>query len=419
MKKMLSVLLMICLLIINLSAIAEIDISSLDLPNASDDELEALRQAVVAEQKSRIITRIVFDQDEITLGKGSTVKLKTEITDVPEGVKPGKYTWSTADATIATVNNGSIRGVNVGTTTITCATVLSDGTEISSDCSITVIIPVKSISFKTKKTEQLVGNRYTGELTVQPADATIQTVKYESSDPAVAAVDEKGQVFVLDAGTVTISATTIDGSNKSASYTIVSKAPPVMTIYKSYEPDGNDLYFIRGDYDLQMDSFVIKLSMAEYVLYDKFAKDEPGPIRTQIRLQKENPDGGWALVYAGVKVFDMSGIDDPSMIREACYNAYTAHAKYNLSLYNNDPSIYSEMIMDDLEEPVNTAISGEACIKWHGQLYTSEEKISALHSGDPYLYYFPDKGYLITVSYEFTDEETDPDKLLSSILSWK
>lgn len=57
-------------------------------------------------------------------------------------------------------------------------------------------------------------------LTVLPSAATDKTIKYESSDPLVASVDENGKVTGLSPGRTTVVATTADGSSKSAIFNV-------------------------------------------------------------------------------------------------------------------------------------------------------------------------------------------------------
>lgn len=56
-----------------------------------------------------------------------------------------------------------------------------------------------------------VGQTQTLEATVNPADATIKTVVWTSSNPTVASVDQTGKLTALKAGTTTIIVTTDDG----------------------------------------------------------------------------------------------------------------------------------------------------------------------------------------------------------------
>ena len=61
--------------------------------------------------------------------------------------------------------------------------------------------------------------------TVLPEDATDKTVTWTSSDPAVATVDENGLVTAVAAGAATITATTNDGTNLTATCEVTVETP--------------------------------------------------------------------------------------------------------------------------------------------------------------------------------------------------
>ena len=220
MKKIISVFLSLILIMSFLTAGAENGIISSDLSLATDEELEAARLEIVAEQRSRIKTKIVLDPSEATLAVGARLNMKPSVSDLAEGVKAGGFVWTTSDPGIVTVQNGNLRAVGAGSATITCSATLSDETEISTDCTVTVIVPVTSIAFKEKTASAKVGDTYSQEAVLTPADATNKELTYSSSNESIATVDEKGAVSVIAAGKVTITAATTDGSNKTASYSL-------------------------------------------------------------------------------------------------------------------------------------------------------------------------------------------------------
>ena len=63
---------------------------------------------------------IVLDKTELTLLKGVTVALKADV--YPWTLTDKTVTWSSSDETVATVENGLVRGVGVGEATITVTT---------------------------------------------------------------------------------------------------------------------------------------------------------------------------------------------------------------------------------------------------------------------------------------------------------
>ena len=78
-------------------------------------------------------------------------------------------------------------------------------------------IRVNSLSVSDSVLELCAGESAILQAILEPTDACIQVCKWESSDPWVANVDQNGNVTANGAGTATISVTTTDGSNLSAS----------------------------------------------------------------------------------------------------------------------------------------------------------------------------------------------------------
>ncbi len=80
-------------------------------------------------------------------------------------------------------------------------------------------IPAKSISLNKSSSTLYKGESEQLTATVLPENATDKTVKWTSSDRKVVKVDSSGLVTYVGPGTATITATTSDGSNLSASCT--------------------------------------------------------------------------------------------------------------------------------------------------------------------------------------------------------
>ena len=67
------------------------------------------------------------------------------------------------------------------------------------------------------------GNTATLTALISPSNATIKNIVWTSSNPLIATIDQSGKVTALSAGTATIIAQTIDGSNISVSCKVVVK----------------------------------------------------------------------------------------------------------------------------------------------------------------------------------------------------
>lgn len=128
-------------------------------------------------------------------------KEKTEITVLINGepidINEVELTSSNEDA--IKIENGIAKAVSVGKSTITAK---KDDLEATVD--IRAIIPIKSISFTTTNSTIKVGNTLQMKLVATPSDASIESLKYESSDEEIATVNSNGIVTGVSKGKVTI-----------------------------------------------------------------------------------------------------------------------------------------------------------------------------------------------------------------------
>ena len=79
------------------------------------------------------------------------------------------------------------------------------------------MIPVTRVVIRQKQLTLNIGDTEKLEAVVKPAEATHQELKWESSRPSVASVDQDGNVTGLCNGMATITATTVDGTDIVAS----------------------------------------------------------------------------------------------------------------------------------------------------------------------------------------------------------
>lgn len=146
------------------------------------------------------------------VAKGKTVKLKAS----------EKVTWESSDPKIATVtSSGKVKGIAAGKVKITATSKANKNVKKTWKMTVTPKA-VKKITITPQVTEISLANGETGvklKAKASPSSAA-QSFEWSSSDPAVATVDQKGQVTAVAGGTVTITATATDGSNKKASVTL-------------------------------------------------------------------------------------------------------------------------------------------------------------------------------------------------------
>ncbi len=150
---------------------------------------------------------IAFEAEQFSVAVGKTITLKTAIT--PR--KNLKLEWSSSDEAIATVTNrGAVKGIAVGEAIITVKAV--DDETISASCKISVVLPVKKISFPEKSITLPAGLSQKLAVTILPEDATNQALTFASSNEKVATVDETGLVTGIAKGNAKITVSAQDGS---------------------------------------------------------------------------------------------------------------------------------------------------------------------------------------------------------------
>jgi uncharacterized protein YjdB len=163
----------------------------------------------------------------VTLNKSSTSLLvggNTETltaTIAPSNATNKNVTWSSSNPSIATVSNGVVTSVAVGTAVIT---VTADGGKTAA-CNVTVYtntVAVSSVSLKTSAS-LTVGNTETLTAAINPSNATNQNVTWSSSNNSVATVSTGGVVTAVATGSAIITVTTADGG-KTANCTVTVNA---------------------------------------------------------------------------------------------------------------------------------------------------------------------------------------------------
>lgn len=167
---------------------------------------------------------ITLNMTEVSLKALETAELSVEI--LPATTTNKVVTWKSDNEAIAKVDaNGIVTAIAVGETTITATT--TDGSNLSASCKVTVI-PTLASSITLDKTEVSFKANETVTLTptILPATTTNTVVVWTTTDEKVAIVDAEGVVTAIGVGEATITATTTDGSNLSASCAITVLPTP-------------------------------------------------------------------------------------------------------------------------------------------------------------------------------------------------
>ena len=154
------------------------------------------------------VTSVTLNSTSMELVEGTTQTLVATVS--PSNAENQKVIWSSNNSSVASVTDGVVTAIKVGTATITVKT--DDGNKTAT-CNVTVVakeIPVTSVSLDQTEIELMEGDELSLTATVKPENATNKNVTWTSSDERIAAVNN-GKVTAILEGTATITVKTEDG----------------------------------------------------------------------------------------------------------------------------------------------------------------------------------------------------------------
>ena len=264
------------------------------------------------------------DVEKVSLNKSATTLTEGESETLTATITPSNATgdktvkWSSSNEAVAAVDsNGKVTAKKAGTAVITATS--SNGK--TAGCTVTVKqkeIAITGISLNKSTTSLTEGESETLTATITPSNATgDKTVKWSSSNEAVAAVDSNGKVTAKKAGTAVITATSSNG--KTASCTVTVKQKDTYTGLR--DVNGTLTYFNNGQADKTYTGFVSYAGNNYYVIngvvdtsytnvtYD--GKDwlyvENGKVRYDYTGIRPNENGWWRIENGKVN-FNYTGV---------------------------------------------------------------------------------------------------------------
>ncbi len=184
--------------------------------------------------KSVAVTEVRLNKASVTLVEGDTDELMATV--MPENATDKGIEWTSNNESVATVSpTGLVTAIKDGKATITVKT--NDG-GFSAVCEVTVnkkIIPVSEIELNKIELTLDEGKEEKLVVTVKPDDATDKSVVWESSNTAVATVDQEGLVKAVKDGTAKITVKTKDGVEATCDVTVNKKVIPVTEVQLNKE----------------------------------------------------------------------------------------------------------------------------------------------------------------------------------------
>lgn len=187
-------------------------------------------------------TGVTVSETTLSMTKGDEKTITATV--APADADDKTVTWTSSDNNVATVANGVIKAVGGGEATITVKTVNDKTATIA----VSVYAPVTGVTVaEPSATRIAVGDTLTLTATVAPADASEKGIVWTSSDDKIATVSAAGVVTPVEAGEVTITATSKDNDKMTDSVTL--------TIYRKVTGvtlNENSLNMTAGDNDVTL-----------------------------------------------------------------------------------------------------------------------------------------------------------------------
>ena len=189
------------------------------------------------------ITDINLTNEELEVFVTSTLPLTWQTTPA-DPTYPGLI-WKSLTPDKATINEkGEVKGVAEGTARIqVTATDDKHFTKVF-EIKVKPIIYIESMEFVKEADKLALGETYTPQMNVTPADATLSYIAWESSKPDVVEVDEKGRFVAKAYGNAVITALADYGDGKPIKATMsINVSEGLMndqfTIENMWQPFGN------------------------------------------------------------------------------------------------------------------------------------------------------------------------------------
>lgn len=151
------------------------------------------------------------------------LKLQTTATSSSTTINNSNAKWTSSDTKVATVSNGTIKGIGSGEATIT-ATLngLKTTWKIKVEGNAT---PVEKLTTKNQSVTLTEGESTQLAIEVSPSSATDKSITWTVADKDIAKVDSNGKVTAIKAGFTTVEAKT--SNNKTLTYNIYVEAKEI------------------------------------------------------------------------------------------------------------------------------------------------------------------------------------------------
>lgn len=177
--------------------------------------------------ESLTVKQVLVNQTSLKLEAGKTGKFNAVVD--PFNVADASITWSSANTSIATVDNrGNVTAIAAGTTTLTATSNMNPKAKTTVTVTVTPppVIVASSVSVGKSSVTLEVGGSEKVSAWVSPENTTNKGIQWSSENSSVATVDGNGNIVAKAVGTTRIVATATSNGNAKAYISVTVKAKP-------------------------------------------------------------------------------------------------------------------------------------------------------------------------------------------------
>lgn len=201
-----------------------VGVANITATTTDDSDLSASCQVTV-----KGIENVSFDKTSLELYYGESATINATISPARYSSLP--LSWKSSNTQVVTVDAGGIvKAVGLGEAKVTATT--TDGTGIVTTCDVTVH-GASSLTLDKTSITLYYGEANVINATVTPDRSALIPLRWRSSNVNVATVNPNGMVTAVAMGSATITATTTDGSNLTASCNVTVSGTESLTLDKS------------------------------------------------------------------------------------------------------------------------------------------------------------------------------------------
>jgi uncharacterized protein YjdB len=183
---------------------------------------DSTKTAAVTVNVTVPLTGISLSPAAFEVGTGRTCALTVSY-DPADTTQTG-ITWTSSNPAVATVSDGTVTALAVGTATITATSTVDSTKTAQATATVFQTIPITGLTLDATPINLTKGDTRKLTPSLAPVNTTDTGIAWSSSNPAVATVSD-GTVTAVGGGTATITATSTADSTKTAAVTVNVTVP--------------------------------------------------------------------------------------------------------------------------------------------------------------------------------------------------